>query len=547
MNNRSLALGCACVVAALLLGPTATAHAATAPHLNGVGSDGAPAGGLVSVYAGSDSAITSITAHLYAPDSAADAPEVAEVSDFTRVSGTDTQGVWRTSTPLRLSALGTYRVVVDLKDADGDTASLQGANGYDYWLQAHLSDFQVTPQNPDFEHQNVSVSGRYTVEDPRTGTTGPAGGQVMLSTSNWNDSPKVPLDADGRFSYSYHQTDAYGPQVSPWLYPDTTDPVAPDSTSVDVVPVQSDTRVTLDASELQVKDGQPAAVSGKAEYYLDGQWKPLPGVTVTELYASDTGAAAARPVTDADGRFTGQLTLPHSGTVEVQIYSGTYLKNSPEQTLKLYVAKKTSITGFTATLDKYSQLTAKGLLNTGKSMPADLYYKVGLQYSADGRTGWKTMKTVTPGNYEPGTGATFKGTFATAYKGYYRAHFAGDGRNWQESYSPVVHVQRTPTRITGGNASPEPVRKGHTLTYKGKLQYSSSGTWKAYAGQTVKILFRPKGASTWYDMGNTTTRTDGTFSKAATASKDGTWVAVLLYPNSTHLTSAGYEDYVDVV
>jgi hypothetical protein len=47
-------------------------------------------------------------------------------------------------------------------------------------------------------------------------------------------------------------------------------------------------------------------------------------------------------------------------------------------------------------------------------------------------------------------------------------------------------------------------------------------------------------------MGSATTRTDGTFGKGFTASKDGTWVAVLLYPNSTHLVSSGREDYVDV-
>ncbi|MGW9129340.1 hypothetical protein [Streptomyces sp. NPDC055681] len=110
-----------------------------------------------------------------------------------------------------------------------------------------------------------------------------------------------------------------------------------------------------------------------------------------------------------------------------------------------------------------------------------------------------------------------------------------------------MYAKRTPTRITDGNASPEPVHKGRTITYKGKLQKYTSGAWKAYADQKVKILFRPKGSSTWYDMGNTYTRSDGTFSKGFTASKDGTWVAVLLYPNSTHLVSSGREDYVDVI
>lgn len=153
---------------------------------------------------------------------------------------------------------------------------------------------------------------------------------------------------------------------------------------------------------------------------------------------------------------------------------------------------------------------------------------------------------VTPGSGDPETGAPFKGTFDAPYKGYYRAHFKGS-RDFQESYSAVVYAQRTPTRITDGNASPEPVHKGRTITYKGKLQKYTSGAWEAYADQKVKILFRPKGSSTWYDMGNTYTRSDGTFSKGFTASKDGTWVAVLLYPNSTHLVSSGREDYVDVI
>ncbi|MFF5014320.1 hypothetical protein [Streptomyces sp. NPDC001165] len=107
MRKRSLALACASVAAGLLLGPVPAAHAAVAPVLYGAGSADSPASGLVSVSASSDSAITSITAHLYAPGSAADAPEVTEVSDFHLTSGTDRQGTWRTSSPLRMADLGT--------------------------------------------------------------------------------------------------------------------------------------------------------------------------------------------------------------------------------------------------------------------------------------------------------------------------------------------------------------------------------------------------------------------------------------------------------
>ncbi|MFD5516713.1 hypothetical protein [Streptomyces sp. NPDC127066] len=545
MRKRSLALACASVAAGVMLGPVPAAHAAVAPRLFGVGSGDSTASGLVTLSAQSDSAITSITAHLYAPGSAAGAPEIAEVGDFTLKSGTAQSGVWNTSTPLRMSDLGTYRVVVDLTDADGDTSSTEDRSGYDYWLQANLTDYQVTPDHPDYEHQDVTVTGGFTVTDPRTGETTPAANtRVDLGISSVPDAT-TRTGADGRFTYTYRVTDPSSDTVNAWLRPDEPWYQPWTNQGVEVRAVQSDTRVTLDAAELDVKAGQAATVSGTAEVYVDGAWKPLAGVTVDEIWSSESSGVASRPVTGADGRFSGQLTLPRSGTVEAQVRTGTFTRFSELRTVKVYVAQKTSITDFTASLDKYAQLTAKGLLSSGRSAPADIYNHVDLQYSADGKTGWKTMKTVVPGSFEPDDGAPFKGTFATSSKGYYRAHFKA-GRDSQESYSSVVHVTRAPTRITDGNASPEPVRKGRTITCKGKLQHYTSGVWKAYAGQKVKILFKPKGSSGWYDMGNATTRADGTFGKGFTASKDGTWVAVLLYPNSTHLVSSGREDYVDV-
>ncbi|MEU6256630.1 hypothetical protein [Streptomyces sp. NPDC047043] len=542
MRGR-LALACASVAAGLLLGPVPAAHAAVAPVLYGVGSGDHPGEGLVWVSASSDTAITSITAHLYAPGSAADAQEVTEVSDFTPDSSTGFANTWRTTAPLRLADLGTYRVVVDLTDADGDTTTAEST--YQYELEANLTDLQATPQSPDYEHQDVTVSGGFTVTDPRTGETTPAAGaEVDLEISNGDDKTTT-TGTDGRFTTAYAVDDPSSGTVNAWLRPAEPWYQSRANESVEVRAVQSDTRVTLDATELDVEEGQAATVSGTAEVYLDGAWQPLAGADVDEIWQSDIGHAGAHPVTDADGRFSGQLTMSSTGSVEVQVRSGTFLKWSPLQTVKVYVAKKTSLTDFTATLNKYSELTAKGMLHTGSSVPAGVDNKVELQYSADGKTGWTTMKTVTPGSSDPESGASFKGTFDAPYKGYYRAHFKG-GRSWQESYSPVVYVKRTPTRIVDGNASPEPVRKGRTITYKGKLQHYTSGAWKAYGGQKVKILFRPKGASTWYDMGNTYTHSDGTFSKGFTASKDGTWVAVLLYPNSTHLVSSGREDYVDV-
>ncbi|MFF3612532.1 hypothetical protein [Streptomyces sp. NPDC002580] len=542
MRKRSLALACASVAAGLLLGPVPAAHAAVAPVLYGVGAGDHPGDGQMWLSASSDTAITSITAHLYAPGSAADAPEITRVGDFTPDSSTGFANTWRTTTPLRLADLGAYRVVVDLTDADGDTTSAQGT--YVYELEANLTDLRATPQNPDYEHQDVTVAGGFTVTDPRTGETTPAANErVELEISGPDAETRT--GADGRFTYTYRVTDSSYDSVNAWLRLDEPWYQSRANESVEVRAVRSDTRVTLDAAELSVKAGQAAKVSGTAEVYVGGAWKPLAGATVDEIWSDEFGSVASRPVTGADGRFTGELKMSRTGRVYVSVRSGTYLNTSPERYVTVRVARKTSISGFTVSLNKYAELTAGGYLHTGSSIPGGADNHVRLQYSADGKTGWTTMKTVTPGNGDPETGSHFKGTFDAPAKGYYRAYFAGSA-NWQASYSPVLHAERTKTRVTGANASPEPVTKGRTITVVGTLQHYTSSAWKAYSGQKVKILFRPKGSGTWYDKGDTTTRSNGSFSKGFTAQSDGTWVAVLLYPNSTHLVSSGREDYVDV-
>lgn len=540
-------LACASVIVGVALGPVPAAHADTgvAPELV-YATDHGPSSGIVAVSAQSDSAITSITAHLYAADAPADAPEVATIDSFRQDSGTDHQGVWLASEAVHLADLGTYRIVVDLTDADGDTSHTESRNQFWYVRTIDLQDYQVSPMQPDYSHQNVSVSGRYTVLDPRTGeTTAAVDKPVVIHTPEASELT-VATDSEGKFAGSFTLTQEYGGLVSTWLQGvDNAYQVTDDGDNAYVTPATADTRMTLDSTELGVKEGQSATISGRAEVYTQGSWQPLTGARVDAVWQSDNGSAAARPVTDAQGHFSGKILMPRTGTVEVQSARGTYLKASPTAQVKVHVARKTSISDFSASLNKYSQLTAKGRLHTGSSTPGDADNRVQLQYSADGTTGWTTLKTVTPGSGDPEAGAPFKGTFDAPYKGYYRAYFKGSAE-WQPSYSPVLYVKRTKTRIIDGNASPEPVAKGRTITVKGKLQKYTSSAWHAYGSQTVKVLFRPKGSTTWYDMGNTTTRSDGTFSRGYTAQRDGTWVAELLYPDSTHLASAGREDYVDV-
>jgi len=439
LRRRSVLLACASVAAGLLLGPVPEASAATtAPELVNTGSSGELSSGILSVTARSDSAVTRITAHLYASDSS---EEVAAVSDFRLSSGSESDGRWVTTAPLRLAEIDTYRVVVDLTDADGDTSTTQSAAGFEYWRTAQLLDFEVTPEHPDHSHQQVSVSGRYTITDPRTGLTTPPAtdSTVQIVTSNWGTPASARTDTDGRFTLSYTHTYDGAGIVAPQL--ELPGPSSQQGATAYISPVRSTTRVLLDTDELSTVEGEPVTVSGRAEVMGEDDWQPLAGATVRALWDSDSGAAAVRPVTDSEGRFSGALLMPRSGTVQVNVLPGTYLDASAEEPLRVSVARTSSIGSFAVTAGTNSRLTAQGRLHTGESTPPEDVHKVQIQYSADGATDWTTVTTVVPGFGDPEEGSLFQGTFAApAGQGHYRAYFAGSA-DWQAAYSEPVFVQ----------------------------------------------------------------------------------------------------------
>lgn len=87
----------------------------------------------------------------------------------------------------------------------------------------------------------------------------------------------------------------------------------------------------------------------------------------------------------------------------------------------------------------------------------------------------------------------------------------------------TARVQRV-SRITV-NASPEPVKKGKTITVTGKL---SRANWEdfayhGYAGQSVKLQFRKKTSSTYSTVKTIKTSSTGELKTTVTASVDGYW------------------------
>jgi hypothetical protein len=97
------------------------------------------------------------------------------------------------------------------------------------------------------------------------------------------------------------------------------------------------------------------------------------------------------------------------------------------------------------------------------------------------------------------------------------------------------------------DASPEPVRKGRTLTVKGKLTRADwkAGVYSGYRGQKVTLQFKAKGASSYSTVRTITSGTGGALSTTVKASKDG-YYRFAFAGTATTAAKAAAGDYVDV-
>jgi hypothetical protein len=111
--------------------------------------------------------------------------------------------------------------------------------------------------------------------------------------------------------------------------------------------------------------------------------------------------------------------------------------------------------------------------------------------------------------------------------------------NTEKSKFTTVKVQRY-DKIAASNASPEPIKKGKTLTVTSKLTRAS---WEDYEyhgyAQTAELQFKKKGTSTYKDASS------GSLKTTTKASYDGYW-RYAFKGSSTSPAVSATSDYVDV-
>ncbi|WP_405558379.1 hypothetical protein OHV08_31195 [Streptomyces canus] len=108
-----------------------------------------------------------------------------------------------------------------------------------------------------------------------------------------------------------------------------------------------------------------------------------------------------------------------------------------------------------------------------------------------------------------------------------------------------VQIKRT-AKLTV-NASPEPVKKGGTITVTGKLTRANweTGTYTGYTSQKATLQFRAKSATSYTTVKTVTSGTGGALKTTTKATKDGYYRYVFAGTTTTgSATVAG--DYVDV-
>jgi hypothetical protein len=151
----------------------------------------------------------------------------------------------------------------------------------------------------------------------------------------------------------------------------------------------------------------------------------------------------------------------------------------------------------------------------------------------------KTVFTIDPavafkdGN---GTAGTWK-LFLGAYDLYANASYDDD----------VARTKIKRAATLTANASPEPVKKGKTITVTGKLSRANwtTGKYAGYASQPVKLQFRKKGSNTYTTLKTVKTSNTGTLSTTTKAGSDGYYRFVFAGTTTTGSATAP-GDFVDV-
>ncbi|MER5885103.1 hypothetical protein ABT160_14850 [Streptomyces sp. NPDC001941] len=555
LTGRPARLTLVAAVAALsLAATTAPALAADEPVAVGIGravTDQAERGtfGVTAWTDAPGATLVSVSAKVRRGDTV-----VAELPALAGAPGAEGRFTVPAGTPLKLTedggdipALGAYAIDVTATDSTGATVTRRDAGTLDFTLRPVLvlPDLpKPTWQDPNARPQGtlvgiqpgsrdeVPLAGR-TVSFDRVPAAGDTRTAVTTDTGAFASAPFPLATPSGEFraSFSEDSAEVHG------------------STAATRSVWQSQPRrvtVAASADRTRVLPGEGVTVSGRV---LDGT-DPLAGVVISVGLGRDghRQGAGRNVTTDADGRFTATLTsVPGNG---LNSWSAVPVDGwlSGDASGPLALPAESKMVAHSASLGADGRVVVSGAfspkLQSNRVDGQD--QQVQVEYSADGRTGWKALgsgwsSVSTPYNswYN-----TFQVVGTGGASGSYRVrHLTSD--QYAESVSQVFSMGRTTTRLPDVNATPEPVKKGAALAVTGTLQEYVNKSWRAMPKQKVQLWFRAANSSSFKLQLSTTTDAKGKAVFRTKATVDGSYL-IRYFGDGTHFNSTATADAVDV-
>lgn len=465
----------------------------------------------------------------------------ATVTDFTLVSGTVRKGVWRSVEELTVPE-GRFSGELTATNSAGRHDGMRRAVLIDNGRDVKVTGFEVTPTVVDVTKDTVTFRGR-VIDSAGNALAGVS----VLAYTNRADAAvgDAVADSDGMFSGSFHLSRGAIVHVETRgdaLYRSGV------SEGIGVRQTQFPTRLTMSLPPAGPVVGDPMPVTGRLEWQnATGAWAGLGGVDVEVLFYNQEGTTTGLPETvgttrtEPDGSYRAMiLPRPMFGNWAVGFSAPGYVSSRAYDTLDRRSRWHAKITGVDASPEPAAlggDMTIRAHVTrtavTGKEENAAGAFG-DLQFSTDGKR-WKGTE-----QDQADSRGDLHFTDTAKADGYWRVILVDPDYLPATSSADYVDV-RYRTSISSFNASPEPVRKGKTITVQGTLKRDG----KAYGKQGVKVYFEAKGSKKWTYAGRATTDKKGHFKHGFKAVKDGTW-RVVFGGNSGSLGVTGPGDFVDV-
>jgi len=396
--------------------------------------------GRIQVSASAEAGVAGIVAHVIAPETNGD---VADVSDFTLVSGNATQGIWE-SGEVSLANLDFYRLNVDVTDSDGVTVTQVSAGQLTYCVQMFYAGLSSTTL-VTYGQRDFNVSGQLMGRWPGSQATQPlAGFQVEF----WAYDDFAPQDTTsgptGQFSFTTQVQDAVDTAYVTTIIGDPDHPfylqAYADLPAPKITPAATQVTMTVDHSTVQ--QGDPMTVSGVLTWQSPDGWQPMADMSVAiGLCQSNQDPAycagsLGTTTTDDQGHYSIAVDPSLSGTLVAVVYNpDPFVTTYTIQQMPITVIQRSSFAEFEAVRDTdNNRVFIGGQLEFTLGTPVSA--SVSIQVSATGTNGWHTVDTIDLLSPTDPFGKEYKHPSF----GYWRAVYAGQPGAIEGATSPVVRV-----------------------------------------------------------------------------------------------------------